>query len=166
MRILSTGNPKGSLELEYSVSGDHGQLSITQSEHHLHVGTTHSDWNLRFANDVPLDLKLQMGAGHSDLRLGELDVTHLDVNIGVGEMQLDLTGARKESLDADIQGGVGSAKIYLPKDVGVSVHALGGIGSINTHGMTKEDDEYVNDAYGKTPATITLNIQGGIGSMI
>jgi hypothetical protein len=158
-------NSEGKPQVDYSVSGDHGQLSITQNEKHIHVGTTHSDWNLRFANNVPLDLNLQMGAGHSDLQLRELDVTHLEVKIGAGEMQLDLSGPRKSSLDADIQGGVGSATIYLPKDVGVRVHASGGIGSVNTHGMTKDDDDYVNSVYGKTPATITLTIQGGVGSI-
>jgi predicted membrane protein len=80
-------------------------------------------------------------------------------------MQLDLTGARKTNLDAEIQGGVGEATIYLPKDVGVKVHASGGIGAVNTDGMTKDDDDYVNAAYGKTPATITLDIQGGIGAI-
>lgn len=158
-------NSEGKPQVDYSLSGDHGQLSITQIEKHIHVGTTHSNWNLRFANNVPLDLNLQMGAGHSDLQLRELDVTHLEVKIGAGEMELDLSGPRKSSLDADIQGGVGSATIYLPKDVGVRVHASGGIGSVNTHGMTKDDDDYVNSVYGTTPATITLTIQGGVGSI-
>lgn len=158
-------NSEGKPQVDYNVSGDHGQLSITQNEKRLHVGTTHNEWNLRFASNVPLDLNLQMGAGHSDLELSELDVTHLEVKIGAGQMQLDLSGPRKSSLDADIQGGVGSATIYLPKDVGVRVHASGGIGSVNTHGMTKDDDDYVNAAYGKTSATITLTIQGGVGSI-
>ena len=158
-------NSEGKPQVDYNVSGDHGQLSIIQNEKRLHIGTTHNDWNLQFANNVPLDLNLQMGAGHSDLQLRELDVTHLEVKIGAGEMQLDLSGPRKSSLDADIQGGVGSATIYLPKDVGVRVHASGGIGSVNAHGMTKDDDDYVNSAYGKTPATITLTIQGGVGSI-
>jgi hypothetical protein len=151
--------------VDYSVSGDHGNLNISGEEKRLHLGTTHSAWDLRFANDVPLDLNVRMGTGHSDLRLRDLNVTHLEVNIGAGQMQLDLTGARKSNLDAEVQGGVGAATIYLPKDVGVKVHASGGIGSISTDGMTKDDDDYINAAYGKTPATITLDIQGGIGAI-
>ncbi|MGH8316162.1 MAG: toast rack family protein [Candidatus Acidiferrales bacterium] len=156
---------EGKPHVDYSVNGDHGQLDVNAEEKHLHIGTTHAEWDLRFANDVPLDLDIRMGAGHSDLRLHDLNVTHLEVNIGAGEMQLDLTGERKANLDADIQGGVGSASIYLPKDVGVRVHASGGIGAISTDGLTKEDDDYVNSAYGKTPATITLEIQGGVGAI-
>jgi hypothetical protein len=156
---------EGRPHVDYSVKGDHGQLSVSAEEKHLHLGTTHYTWDLRFANDVPLDLNVRMGAGQSDLRLHDLNVTHLEVNIGAGEMQLDLTGERKSNLDVNVEGGVGSATIYLPKDVGVRVYASGGIGAVSTHGLTKEDDEYVNSVYGKTPATITLDIQGGVGAI-
>jgi hypothetical protein len=80
-------------------------------------------------------------------------------------MNLDLTGPRKSDLHVDIHGGVGSAVIRLPKDVGVRVHASGGIGSVSPHGLTREGDDYVNDALGKTPATIDLTIEGGTGSV-
>jgi hypothetical protein len=156
---------EGKPHLDYNVNGDHGQLRVSSEEKRLHIGTTHNNWDLRFANDVPLDLNLRMGAGQSDLRLRDLDVRHIEINIGAGEMQLDLSGERKNNLDAEIQGGVGSASVYLPKDVGVKVHASGGIGAISTHGLTKKDDAYVNSVYGKTPATITLDIQGGVGAI-
>jgi hypothetical protein len=156
---------EGIPRVDYNVSGDHGDLSIAAEEKRLHIGTTHAAWDLHFADAVPLDLAVQMGVGQSQLRVGKLSLTHLDVRIGAGEMQLDLTGDRKMNLSAEIQGGVGSATIYLPKDVGVKVHASGGIGAVSTHGMAKDDDDYVNSAYGKTPATITLDIQGGVGAI-
>ena len=106
-----------------------------------------------------------MGAGQSDLQLRDLDVRRVDINIGAGEMQLDLTGARKNNLDVEIQGGVGSATIALPKDVGAKVHASGGIGAVSADGLTKQDGDYINSAYGKTPATITVDIQGGVGAI-
>jgi hypothetical protein len=157
----SEGKPR----VDYNVNGDHGSLSISGEEKRLHLGTTHSTWDLRLAGDMPIDLNLQMGAGHSDLRLGDLDVRRADINIGAGEMQLDLTGARKNNLDVEVQGGVGSATIALPKDFGVKVHASGGIGAISADGLTKQDDDYINSAYGKTPATITVDIQGGVGAI-
>jgi hypothetical protein len=157
----SEGQPR----VDYSVNGDHGSLKISDEEKRLHLGTTHNTWDLRFAGDMPLDLNLQMGAGQSDLRLGDLDVRRVDINIGAGEMQLDLTGARKNNLDVEVQGGVGSATIALPKDVGVQIHASGGIGAISTDGLTKQDGDYINSAYGKTPATITVDIQGGVGAI-
>ncbi|MGA8145655.1 MAG: toast rack family protein [Candidatus Acidiferrales bacterium] len=158
----SEGEPR----VDYNVSGDHGDLSITGEEKHLHIGTTHNTWDLRFASDVPLDLNVRMGAGQSDLHLNDLNVTHLAVNIGAGEMQLDLTGERKANLDAQVEGGVGSASIYLPKDVGVKVHATGGVGAISARELTKDGDDYINSSYGKTPATITLDIHGGVGAIV
>jgi hypothetical protein len=149
----------------YTVSGDRGQLDITQEEKHIHFGGRRNDWTLRFGNAIPLDLKLELGAGQSDLNLSGMDITRLEVNIGVGQMNLDLTGDRKEDLLVDIQGGVGSARIKLPKNIGVHVDASGGIGSVNAHGMRREGDAYVNDAYGKTHPTIQVNVQGGVGEI-
>jgi hypothetical protein len=45
------------------------------------------------------------------------------------------------------------------------VRATGGIGSINAHGLRSANGYYVNDAYGKSRATIRLEIQGGIGEI-
>jgi N-terminal domain of toast_rack, DUF2154/Domain of unknown function (DUF5668) len=158
----SDGRP----QVEYSVSGGHGDLSITQQNKlHLHVATSRNDWQLRFADNVPMDMNVQIGAGSSNLRLQGLGVKNLDVQAGVGQMNLDLTGPRKSDLHVDIHGGVGSAVLRLPKDVGVRVHASGGIGSVSPHGLTRQGDGYVNDVLGKTPATIEVTIEGGIGSV-
>jgi hypothetical protein len=156
----------GAPRVEYSVSGGRGDLSITQQEKtHIRLGLARNDWQLRFADNVPIDMNVQIGAGSSNLRLQELNVKNLDVQAGVGQMNLDLTGPRKSDLHVDIHGGVGSAIIRLPKDVGVRVHASGGIGSVSPHGLAREGDDYVNDVLGKTPATIDLTIEGGIGSI-
>ena len=151
--------------VDYSVNGSQGQLSVTENGSGAHFGPGDNRWNLQFNDGVPLDLTVQMGAGQSNLRLAEVNVTHLQVHVGAGEMTLDLTGPRKQNLSAEIQGGVGEARIQLPKDIGVRARASGGIGAVNVHGLTKEGNEYVNDAYGKSPTTIDLNVQGGIGQI-
>jgi hypothetical protein len=158
----SYGNPR----VDYNVSNGVGDLSVSQDGDHTHfVGVSHNEWNLRFGNDVPLELKINMGAGQGQLRLRDVPVTRLDVEMGAGQFDVDLTGDRKKDLDADIQGGVGQATIRLPKNVGVVAHASGGIGAVNAHGLKHDGDEYTNDAYGKTPATIHLNVQGGVGEV-
>jgi hypothetical protein len=158
----SDGQPR----VEYEVSGGRGDLSITQeNKMHLRLATSRNDWQLRFAENVPMDMNVQIGAGSSNLRLQGLGVKNLDVQAGVGQINLDLTGPRKSDLHVDIHGGVGSAVIRLPNDVGVRVHASGGIGSVSPHGLTRDGDDYVNAVVGKTPATIELTIEGGIGSV-
>jgi hypothetical protein len=156
---------EGKPRADYSVTGEKGQLDITQNEKHIHFGGRRNDWTLRFSNTVPLDLKLELGAGQSDLNLKGLNVTHVEINIGVGQMNLDLSGDRKEDLQVDVQGGVGSARIKLPKNIGVHVNASGGIGSINAHGMRRDGDAYVNEVYGKTHATVQVSVQGGVGEI-
>src|SRR5712664_1442689 len=140
--------------VDYNVANGVGHLSISQDDQGTHFGTTHNDWNLRFSNEVPPELRVQMGAGRGHLRLRDVPVTRLDMSMGAGQVDLDLTGERKSDLVADLEGGVGQATIRLPKKVGVSVSASGGIGSVTAHGLRHDGDDYTNDAYGKTPATI------------
>ena len=153
-------------DVSYHVSGDQGQLSVSQGDHHhWRWGNEDVDWTIRMGGDVPLDLNLNMGAGESYVKLAGLNVPHLKINMGAGKLDLDLTGARKTNLDADVEGGVGSATIRLPKDVGVRVSASGGIGSINSDGLEQSGDTYTNDAYGKTPTSIDLTVHGGVGEI-
>ncbi|HEY6464523.1 MAG TPA: toast rack family protein [Candidatus Acidoferrales bacterium] len=150
---------------DYAVTSGHGQLNVSDNDHGAHFNGGDNRWNLHFNDTVPLDLTLQMGAGQSNLQLANVNVTHLEAHMGAGEMILDLTGPRKQDLSVDIHGGVGQARIRLPKDIGVRAHAKGGIGSVNTNGLTRQGDEYVNAAYGKSPTTIDLNVEGGIGEI-
>jgi len=56
--------------------------------------------------------------------------------------------------------------VRLPKNVGVIAQASGGIGSIRVHGLKEEGGSYTNEAYGKSPATIHLKVEGGIGEIV
>jgi len=151
--------------VDYTVADGVGQLNISQESHSVHFGRSQNDWNLHFSKDIPLELKVDMGAGHGNLHFRDVPLTRLDLNIGAGQMDVDLTGDRKTDLTADIEGGVGQANIRLPKNVGVIAHASGGIGSIDAHGLKHDGDSYTNDAYGKSPATIHLKVEGGIGQI-
>jgi uncharacterized protein DUF2154/cell wall-active antibiotic response 4TMS protein YvqF len=151
--------------VDYHVDSGIGQLNISQDSHPVHFGRSENDWILRFSKDIPLELKVDMGAGQGNLHLRDVALTRLDLHMGAGQMDVDLTGDRKTDLTADIEGGVGQANIRLPKNVGVIAHASGGIGSINVRGLKHDGDSYINDAYGKSPATIHLKVEGGIGEI-
>jgi N-terminal domain of toast_rack, DUF2154/Domain of unknown function (DUF5668) len=152
-------------QVEYRVSGDHGDLTIDESDvgTRLFTGGNHTAWNLHFGDQAPLDLEINMGAGEGKLRLRDVPVTRLDLSLGAGRVEADLTGNRKDDLLAEIKGGVGEAIIRLPHSVGVIVNASGGIGSVDAHGLKHDGDTYTNDAYGHTPSTVHLTVQGGIG---
>lgn len=152
--------------VDYSVAGGVGQITISQGSQSVHFGNSRNDWNLHFSKDLPLELRVDMGAGQGNLHFRDVPLTRLDLNMGAGQVDVDLTGDRKTDLTADIEGGVGQANIRLPKNVGVIAHASGGIGSIEAHGLKHDGDSYTNDAYGKSPATIHLKVQGGIGEIV
>jgi hypothetical protein len=159
----SSGTPK----VEYSVSGTTGNLDISQEPSDTHFNTTSDNhWTLHLANDIPIELKIEMGAGRGNLRLRDIDVKRLGLDMGAGQVDVDLTGDRKSDLTANLEGGVGEANIRLPRNVGVIVNASGGLGTIETHGLKHQDDEYVNEAYGKSPVTIHLRVEGGIGRIV
>ena len=155
----------GAPVVDYHVASGIGQMNVTQDHDEPHFGVSHNDWKLRFNDAIPLELKVEMGAGEGKLHLRDVPVTRLTLHMGAGRVLVDLTGDRKKDVDADIQGGVGEATVRLPKNVGVVAHASGGIGGIFAPGFKKQDDEFTNDAYGKSPTTIRVSVQGGVGTI-
>ena len=155
----------GEPELDYNVSDETGELNVSQRDTGPHIlgGDNRNTWRLRFSDQVPLALSVNLGAGEGRLRLERLDVSKLDMNVGAGRVEVDLTGERQKDLNVDIQGGVGEAVIRVPKSVGVVANVSGGLGAIDTHGLRHDGDEYINEAYGHTPATIHIRVQGGVG---
>jgi hypothetical protein len=149
--------------VEYSVDSGVGDLSLTQHGGDQLVTNSDNAWNLKLTDGIPLELDLDLGAGRGDLNFARVDLTRLNVNIGAGQVTVDLTGQRSKDLQAELHGGVGQATIRLPKNVGVVATVHGSMGTIDVHGLKEENGQYVNAAYGKAPATLHLNVEGGIG---
>jgi len=154
-------------EVLYRVVGGTGILDVRHGRRHsLNFGPTKNRWDLTLGRALPLDLDINLGAGHSELDLRDLNLTKVEIDMGVGEVDLDLRGPHAAGFLVKIDGGVGSAKLALPYEVGVRVKVDGGLGSVNPRGLTKQSKGvYVNDAYGKSPVTIEVDIDAGIGSL-
>jgi N-terminal domain of toast_rack, DUF2154/Domain of unknown function (DUF5668) len=155
----------GAPVVDYHVASGIGQINVTQDHDSPHFGVSHNDWTLRLNNAIPVALKVEMGAGEGRFHLRDVPVTNLTMNMGAGRVMVDLTGDRKKDVDADIEGGVGQATVRLPRNIGVIVRAEGGIGGISAPDFRKQDSEYTNAAYGKTPVTIRLKVEGGVGTI-
>jgi hypothetical protein len=121
------------------------------------------EWNLRFNDEVPMDLRVDLGGGTSNLELAGLSLTGLDVNLGAGENTVDLSGDWAQDLDATIDAGAGNITVRLPKDTGVRVKAEAGLGTIEAPGLTKDGDVYTNAAYGESEVTLRLDLEAGVG---
>jgi len=153
-------------EISYHKTGSKAYLTIEQRRSSgITVRRTRNLWDLQLNNKVLLGLKLRLGAGEADLDLNGLQLKELEIHMGVGSLTLDLSGDRTRNLEGSLQGGVGSGTIYLPKNIGVRVRVDGGIGSVSAFGFAKSGGTYTNDAFGKTPVSIDLDIKAGIGSI-
>jgi N-terminal domain of toast_rack, DUF2154 len=151
--------------VDYSVTDHLGDLQIHQEGNTQFVTRSDNTWNLKVEESIPLELKIDVGAGRGEFRLAKVDLTSLELNIGAGQVNVDLTGERAKDLRATIQGGVGQAIVRLPRNIGVVATVHGGLGSIEKGGLKEEDGQYVNAAYGKSPNTIHLTVEGGIGQI-
>jgi len=153
-------------EVDYRVFGGKGILEVRPARRRgINLGTTRNRWNLVLGNAVPVDLNIDLGAGESDIDLRGIELERVELDMGVGEVHLDLRGPRASGFLVKIDGGVGSAKLALPFEVGVRVKVDGGLGSVDARGLTKRAGIYVNEAYGKSPVTIEVDIDAGIGSL-
>jgi len=152
--------------IDYHVSGDHGQLTIEEpGKTHNAMGVSRYSWDLQLNNTVPMDITVNMGAGQSNLSLAELNLTRLAVEVGAGNSDVDLTGSWNHDVEVDLEGGVGNATVRLPRSMGVRATVSGGLGSVEAGDFRKDGDAYLNDEYGKSSATISVRVQGGIGNV-
>jgi hypothetical protein len=157
--------PRWKPEVTYNVSGEAGELEVKQPESGHTIGNTRNEWELHLNNKIPTDIEANLGAGKANLTLGGMALRSLKVDMGAGEATVDLTGDWKNNLSAQVHGGVGKAVVRLPQDVGVHVIAHGGLGAINANGFQKQGDAYVNEAYGKSPITLNIEVEGGVGEI-
>ncbi|HMD85129.1 MAG TPA: toast rack family protein [Terriglobia bacterium] len=157
--------PEWKPEVRYDVSGGVGNLEVEQSGSGASGGNTRNEWDVHLSSKAPMEMTVNMGAGRATLTLSGLALSRLELNMGAGETTVDLTGNWKKDLSAQIHGGVGRATIRLPRDVGVHVVAQGGLGSINASDFHKQGDAYVNDQYGKSPVTLQVEVEGGVGEI-
>jgi hypothetical protein len=154
-------------QVDYAVSDGKGKLTVQQpSAGTIVLRDVRNDWDIRLNNAVPMDLAVDLGAGKGEITLGGLALQSIRFNAGAGDVTVDLTGKWEHDVNVDIKGGAGRLTMRLPKDVGVRIKAVTGLGSVQTDGLTKHDDVYENDAVGTSPATLNIDIAAGVGQVV
>jgi hypothetical protein len=181
-------------ELEPEVDYSNGTLTILTPEVDVRVDSLwdlddyHYEWDLNLNDDVPIEMIIEMGAGEANLELGSLSLTSLtletgaadttvdlsgstslsslNIEQGVGEVTLNLTGNWQDDLNADISSGVGDLTLQVPSDICVRVDIRGGLIDVDTRGMSRDGNEYINDACGESDVTLRIDINADIGDII
>jgi hypothetical protein len=173
--------------VDYVVTNDQGSLLVREPNGTYSFGAKYRyDWDIRLNSSTPIDLEVKTGAGNANLDLSDMMVrtltvdagassavitgspkamTSMDVKTGVGSVNIDLTGDWKNSATVHVDGGVGSIKLLVPRNVGVTVEAKRGLGSISTPGFTKDGNTYRNAAYGSSAITLSIDLNVGVGSV-
>lgn len=158
--------PEWKPEVEYSANGEEGKLKVNQpSSGDINIGNNEYRWKLAFNKEIPLNMDIKLGVGESNIDLSKLNINNLDIKTGVGETTVDLAGDYKNDINVNVEGGVGEVEIYLPKNIGVKVEVKKGLGEIKTNSFKLENDNYVNDNYGKTKNNINVYVKAGIGEV-
>jgi hypothetical protein len=151
--------------VEHRSSATESEIRIAQSQTSgLSFGAM-SRWDLRLNDGVLMDVVAKLGAGQADLNLGNLTLRNLEVGIGAGQVHVDLRGTPKRGYAVRINGGVGETVVYLPRSVGISANAVGGLGSISVNGLEKRGDRWINSGRENDPVQITVDVKGGIGEI-
>ena len=113
-------------ELRIRQGGDEGSWGIPSS------ANMHNEWDLAFANGVPMNVNLTMGAGNGHLDLSGLQLTRLEVNAGAGDV--DIRCDAPNSVVAEqftLRTGAARAVVTNIGNVGASkVTIQGGAGDI------------------------------------
>jgi len=155
--IVETGAGDGEL--------DFTGLQITKLDLDLGAG----DFEVRF--DEPnraemSDFTLDAGASKLDVRgIGHANPERVNVQGGVGDITLDFTGDWSRSADVQVTTGIGAVTLRLPDDVGVYVDVEGGLSSVDTSGLERQGDAYVNDAFGQVETELRIQVTTGIGAL-
>jgi hypothetical protein len=151
--------PEWKPEVTYEVEKGLGRLAVRQPDSKVGAKTdVRYDWNLRLTDKVPTNLVIEMGTGKVDLDTRGVNLRRLKVAVGVGEGRIDLSNVTTD-LTAQIEAGVGKLKLLLPSGVGVQVKA-DGIGHVEAPSLTKNDEGWTNDVWGKSKVSVSVDVSG------
>lgn len=152
-------------EVDYTVSDGEGLLTITHPPQTIAFPGVDYEWRLRFNNEVPMEMEIEMGVGGGELMLNGLNLSRLSIDLGVGGLEVDLTGDWEADLEASIDASIGGVELVLPRNVGARVEADSSLGSVNADGFNRHGDVYTNEAYGQTDATLEIRVEVGVGGV-
>lgn len=151
-------------EVRYDSAGFRGKLLVKQGSATV-GGNIENKWNLKFANEVPLDLNVRCGAGDNQLNLEQMTLRSIEVHLGAGRVEIRLPKKPDRGFAVRVHGGVGEAIIRYPDGVDIEAEAAGGIGEIEARGLEKDGDRYRSHNFGKSKTLIRMEVKGGIGAI-
>ena len=158
----------GTPNFSVSTSGDRATIALspgTASVPMVLPSVSGETWDVGLNSSVTYQLDLNAGVGQSRIDLTKLRLSGGGIDGGVGTSELYLPG--KGNFRLTINGGVGTIRIYVPSGLAVRAEVNGGLGSFNRlPGMQEvRDNVYETPGFSTAENTVTLIIDGGVGSI-
>lgn len=126
----------------YVQQGETGVLTIGNS------GWQAQNLALRFREDLPLDLTIDLGAGNaSSLDFEDLRLERLNLNVGTGEARIKLPESGPIAATIISQPG-GRVEIEIPDDLPARIEIAASMSNVNIdERFVKDGDAYVSEDY-------------------
>ena len=156
--------------VEYDVKGKKGELLVRHKEDTIRWDLStevRNEWQIRFSNDIPLDLSLQVGASTGSLDLGGMRLTRLRLDAGAADMTVRFGEANPERLES-LSVRSGAARLSLLELGNANLEDLefdGGLGSY-TLDFTGEWQHSAQVHIQAGASQVTLNVPQDIGVRI
>lgn len=154
----------------YTVTGEQGTLTFMHASPDVvprfeRLPEFRSKSHVKLNDDIPLSLTLALGVSNAHLQFAGLNLYQLNLAPALGNSEIDLRGAWPHSFAVLIEGGFGETMVHLPSETGVQVlvEEAEEANKIIMEGLTQVGDYYVNDAWGKTLATLEVTVEADEG---
>ena len=165
---ISTSSPIGKALLGKQV-GDEAKVQSPGGVRNLEVNVGASSTEILFSKPNPEILeRIEINAGAARVRakgLGNANFERLTFEGGVGFYTLDFRGRLEREADVDISMGVAQLTMLIPEEVGPQIKKETPLSAFWADGFEKENGYYVNDNFGRTKGTLTITVEGGLGSI-
>jgi len=117
--------------------------------------------------DLPSSFDLDVGAGKLEADFGQALVGRLGLNVGAGAADLVFTGKSIPSSGVSLEVGVGSAKLILPKEVGLKINYNIGIGNLKIAGENgfRGEGIYLSEGFDSKEVKLEIGAKVGVGSL-
>ncbi|MBK5093594.1 MAG: DUF4190 domain-containing protein, partial [Actinobacteria bacterium] len=148
---------KGKPDIGYNVTDGTGNLTIEQKGGWFWPWwPVKNDWDVRFNNLVPLDLRTKLSAGESTLDLKTLNLTGLNINASAGDVSADLSGRMELLKQVRAKLSLGHMDLKMGGEYGTPMYL----------DMNNSAGDIDLDLLGRWKADLDANIKtsaGGIG---
>lgn len=158
------------LTFEINMGANKGRLNFTDLRvRNLAINIGASSTEILFSKPNPEILeRIEINAGAARVRakgLGNANFERLTFEGGVGFYTLDFRGKMNREADVDISIGVAQLTMLIPEKVGTRIKKETPLSAFWADGFEKENGYYVNDSFGRTKGTLTITVEGGLGSI-